>query len=104
MKKAERDDRIFQALWAFDEKRISLAQARAPFMAAKFYEEWFHFDRTVLMGVAQQSPRWKVCVASADATLGEALGREGAVGVAGDIPKIGGVNDIAQHDFVTFRK
>jgi putative endopeptidase len=29
----------------------------------------------VLSGVAQQQPRWKVCVSSTDATLGEALGR-----------------------------
>ena len=55
--------------------RWRLIHARAPFMAAKFYDQWFHFERGVLFGVSQQSARWKVCVTSADATLGEALGR-----------------------------
>ena len=48
---------------------------RADYLAKPFYDEWFHFERTVLSGVAAQQPRWKVCVSSTDATLGEALGR-----------------------------
>jgi predicted metalloendopeptidase len=48
---------------------------RADYLAKPFYDEWFHFERTVLSGVAVQQARWKVCVSSADATLGEALGR-----------------------------
>jgi len=48
---------------------------RAQFLSKPFYDEWFHFERTVLSGVAQQQPRWKVCVSSTDTTLGEALGR-----------------------------
>ena len=48
---------------------------RSDYLAKPFYDEWFHFERTVLSGVAVQQPRWKVCVSSTDATLGEALGR-----------------------------
>jgi predicted metalloendopeptidase len=48
---------------------------RAQFLSRPFYDEWFHFERTVLSGVAVQQPRWKVCVSSTDNTLGEALGR-----------------------------
>ena len=48
---------------------------RSQYLSKPFYDEWFHFDRTVLSGIAQQQPRWKVCVASTDSTLGEALGR-----------------------------
>lgn len=55
--------------------RWRVARARAQYLPRAFYDEWFHFERTVLSGVSEQSPRWKVCVASADGTLGEALGR-----------------------------
>jgi endothelin-converting enzyme/putative endopeptidase len=48
---------------------------RADYLAKPFYDEWFHFERTVLSGVSVQQARWKVCVSSTDATLGEALGR-----------------------------
>ena len=48
---------------------------RAQYLSQPFYDEWFHFERTVLSGVTAQQPRWKVCVSSTDATLGEALGR-----------------------------
>ena len=48
---------------------------RADYLAKPFYDEWFHFERTVLSGVTVQQARWKVCVSSTDATLGEALGR-----------------------------
>jgi len=48
---------------------------RSEYLAKPFYDEWFHFERTVLSGVTAQQARWKVCVSSTDATLGEALGR-----------------------------
>ena len=48
---------------------------RSQYLSKPFFDEWFHFDRTVLSGIAQQQPRWKVCVASTDVTLGEALGK-----------------------------
>ena len=55
--------------------RWRLVQDRAQYLPQRFYDEWFHFERTVLSGVKVQQPRWKVCVSSTDATLGEALGR-----------------------------
>jgi len=55
--------------------RWRLIHDRAQYLSQAFYDEWFHFERTVLSGVAAQQPRWKVCVSSTDATLGEALGR-----------------------------
>jgi|HubBroStandDraft_1064217.scaffolds.fasta_scaffold25257_2 putative endopeptidase len=55
--------------------RWRVVNGRAQFLSKAFYDEWFHFDRTVLSGVVQQEPRWKVCVSSTDTTLGEALGR-----------------------------
>jgi putative endopeptidase len=55
--------------------RWRVVNGRAQFLSKPFFDEWFHFDRTVLSGVAQQEPRWKVCVSSTDVTLGEALGR-----------------------------
>jgi putative endopeptidase len=48
---------------------------RSEYLSKPFYDEWFHFERAVLSGVATQPARWKVCVSSTDATLGEALGR-----------------------------
>jgi putative endopeptidase len=55
--------------------RWRVVNGRAQFLSKPFYDEWYHFDRTVLSGVVQQEPRWKVCVSSTDTTLGEALGR-----------------------------
>jgi predicted metalloendopeptidase len=55
--------------------RWRVVNSRAQFLSKPFYDEWFHFERTVLSGVAQEEPRWKVCVSSTDAALGEALGR-----------------------------
>ncbi len=55
--------------------RWRVVNDRAQFLSKTFYYEWFHFERTVLSGVAQQQMRWKVCVSSTDLTLGEALGR-----------------------------
>jgi putative endopeptidase len=55
--------------------RWSVVDGRAQYLSKTFYDEWFHFGRTVLSGVTEQEPRWRVCVASTDATLGDALGR-----------------------------
>jgi putative endopeptidase len=55
--------------------RWRVVNGRAQFLSQPFYDQWFHFERTVLSGVIQQEPRWKVCVSSTDTTLGEALGR-----------------------------
>lgn len=55
--------------------RWRLADSRAQYLSQPFYDEWFRFERGVLSGIEKQQPRWKVCVASTDATLGEALGR-----------------------------
>ena len=55
--------------------RWRVANDRAQFLSKAFYDEWFHFNSTVLTGVATQRPRWKVCASSADTTFGDALGR-----------------------------
>jgi predicted metalloendopeptidase len=55
--------------------RWRLVNYRAEYLSKAFYDQWFHFNSTVLSGVATQQPRWKICVASADATLGDTLGR-----------------------------
>jgi len=55
--------------------RWRVVSSRAQYLSKAFFDEWFHFESTVLSGVTEQQPRWKVCVASTDATLGDALGR-----------------------------
>ena len=55
--------------------RWRVVNDRAPYLAKTFYDQWFHFNSTVLSGITQQQPRWKVCVAAADTTLSDALGR-----------------------------
>ena len=55
--------------------RWRLLRDRAQFLSQPFYNEWFHFERTVLSGIKVPQPRWKVCVSSTDNALGEALGR-----------------------------
>jgi predicted metalloendopeptidase len=55
--------------------RWRVVNDRAQFLSKAFYDEAFHFNRTVLAGVPTQQPRWKICAASADATFGDALGR-----------------------------
>ncbi len=52
-----------------------LLSGRAPSLSAAFRDESFHFNSTVLNGVAQQQPRWKQCADVANTTLGDALGR-----------------------------
>jgi putative endopeptidase len=55
--------------------RWRMANALSEYLSKPFYDEWFHFNQTVLSGVAQERPRWKQCVTAADSLLGEALGR-----------------------------
>ena len=45
------------------------------YLSKAFYDEWFHFNSTVLSGIAQAQPRWKICTQAADTSLGDALGR-----------------------------
>jgi endothelin-converting enzyme/putative endopeptidase len=48
----------------------------APYLAARFVAEDFHFYRQTLRGVRELRPRWKRCVAYVDDFVGEALGEE----------------------------
>jgi endothelin-converting enzyme/putative endopeptidase len=53
-----------------------LLNSAAPFLAAPFAEEDFHFNGAYLAGAKEMKPRWKRCVESTDQLLGEALGRK----------------------------
>jgi putative endopeptidase len=44
-------------------------------LSKKFVDEDFNFKGRVLTGTQEQQPRWKRCVRSTDAALGEALGQ-----------------------------
>jgi putative endopeptidase len=55
--------------------RWRVVNNRAQYLSKPFYDAYFHFNGTVLNGVAQPLPRWKICVAEADASLGDTLGR-----------------------------
>ncbi len=55
--------------------RWRVVNDRAQYLSKPFYDAWFHFNSTVLSGVAQPRPRWKICVAEADESLGDALGK-----------------------------
>jgi putative endopeptidase len=44
-------------------------------LSKKFVDEDFNFKGRVLTGAQEQQPRWKRCVRSTDAALGEALGQ-----------------------------
>jgi putative endopeptidase len=55
--------------------RWRVVNDRAQYLSKPFYDVWFHFNSTVLSGVAQPRPRWKICVAEADESLGDALGK-----------------------------
>ena len=56
--------------------RWHLVHARAPFLSSAFVAENFDFFAHTLRGTAVLKPRWKRCVAYADAHLGDALGEE----------------------------
>jgi endothelin-converting enzyme/putative endopeptidase len=48
----------------------------APALSAPFVQEDFAFNQQYLLGTKEMKPRWKRCVESTDANLGEALGKK----------------------------
>ncbi|MBK5188294.1 MAG: M13 family metallopeptidase, partial [Gemmatimonadaceae bacterium] len=60
------------ATWR-DYLRWHLADASSPYLSSRFVNERFAF-RSILTGTKSQYPRWKRCMATADNSLGEALG------------------------------
>jgi endothelin-converting enzyme/putative endopeptidase len=56
--------------------RWHLIRAAAPSLTSAFAEEDFRFNDAYLGGATEMKPRWKRCVESTDALLGEALGRK----------------------------
>ena len=48
----------------------------APALSAPFVQEDFAFNQQYLQGTKEMKPRWKRCVESTDANLGEALGKK----------------------------
>jgi putative endopeptidase len=55
--------------------RFHVVDSFSPYLSAPFLQENFAFYRAYLRGVKAIQPRWKRCVAYADANLGEALGQ-----------------------------
>jgi endothelin-converting enzyme/putative endopeptidase len=53
-----------------------LLRSAAPSLSRAFAEESFRFNDAYLQGAKEMKPRWKRCVESTDALLGEALGRK----------------------------
>jgi endothelin-converting enzyme/putative endopeptidase len=53
-----------------------LLATAAPSLSTPFVEESFAFNNRYLEGAKEMKPRWKRCVESTDALLGEALGRK----------------------------
>ena len=53
-----------------------LLAAAAPSLSDPFVRENFSFNGAYLSGASEMKPRWKRCVESTDALLGEALGRK----------------------------
>ncbi len=56
--------------------RWHLLCSAAPYLSAPFVNESFAFYEQYLSGAKEMKPRWKRCVESTDAVLGEALGRK----------------------------
>jgi putative endopeptidase len=56
--------------------RWHLLRSAAPYLSAPFTKESFAFYEQYLGGAKEMKPRWKRCVESTDAELGEALGRK----------------------------
>jgi putative endopeptidase len=56
--------------------RWHVARSMSPLLAKRFDDEHFAFFGKTLLGIEQQQPRWKRCVALVDRQLGEALGQE----------------------------
>jgi len=55
--------------------RWHLVHRAAPYLSAPFVDEDFDFNRRTLVGIKENSPRWKICSRAADRLLGEALGQ-----------------------------
>jgi putative endopeptidase len=55
--------------------RFHLADERAPYLSKAFARAAFEFHEAFLLGVKEDRPRWKKCVAWVDRDLGEALGQ-----------------------------
>jgi putative endopeptidase len=55
--------------------RWNVVNAAASALSSKFETEDFNFNGKTLQGSQEQLPRWRRCVSSADANLGEALGQ-----------------------------
>jgi endothelin-converting enzyme/putative endopeptidase len=53
-----------------------LLREAAPSLSRPFVEEDFRFNGAFLQGAKEMKPRWKRCVESTDAQLGEALGQK----------------------------
>jgi endothelin-converting enzyme/putative endopeptidase len=53
-----------------------LLRAASPSLSAPFVQEGFSFYNRYLEGAKEMKPRWKRCVESTDALLGEALGQK----------------------------
>jgi putative endopeptidase len=56
--------------------RWHLLRSAAPYLPDPFVKESFAFYEQYLGGAKEMKPRWKRCVESTDAVLGEALGRK----------------------------
>jgi endothelin-converting enzyme/putative endopeptidase len=56
--------------------RWHLLRSAAPHLSSPFVKESFDFNEQYLAGAKEMKPRWKRCVESTDAVLGEALGRK----------------------------
>lgn len=54
--------------------RWNIINRAASALSSKIVAEDFHFKGTILQGATENLPRWKRCVATTDAALGEALG------------------------------
>ena len=55
--------------------RVKLIESQSMRLPRAFDQEYFDFYGRKLTGTPQQEPRWKRCVVSTDAALGEALGK-----------------------------
>lgn len=72
-------DKIFQETSLDDVKTYltwHLLHGQAAALPKAFEEEDFDFFQRTLSGVKEMKPRWKRCVSSVDADLGEALGQK----------------------------
>jgi predicted metalloendopeptidase len=55
--------------------RWRVVNERAEFLSKPFADERFHFRSTILSGVKEQQPRWKMCAAQVDRLFPDALGQ-----------------------------